>query len=357
MPAVPLLLPLYLARSFGGALALILAVFLALGLTGELIELARRAAPRPELGFDAVAVMALLKLPALLFKLLPFAVLFAAMLALYRLDRHRELVAVRAAGQSAWGFLMPILAEAALLGLAAILLGQPAATLATARFQDLEQRHFKTVPGSIWLRQPEAEGWSIVQMQAPDAEGKARGLTILAFDAAGRLTLRVDAARGQLAPDGWHLEDALFTGPDGASRQAVATILPTRATPMDLRNAAGAVRPTSVWSLPGLIDRLEASGLSAAHQRLDLHSAFALPLLLAAAALLAAPLTLPRRRQPGPAWTLLGGLLAGFVLLVFSDVTAAFGAAGSLPVGLAAWAPVLVAGGFGTALLLHLEGA
>ena len=33
-----------------------------------------------------------------------------------------------------------------------------------------------------------------------------------------------------------------------------------------------------------------------------------------------------------------------------------FGASGDLPVVLAAWAPVLVTAGFGTALLLHLEG-
>jgi len=351
----PLRLPLYLARAFGGALALILAVFLALGLTGELIELARRAAGRPELGFATVALMALLKLPALLLKLLPFAVLFAAILALYRLDRHRELIAVRAAGQSAWGFLAPILAASVLLGLFAAWLGQPASSLSTGRFQDLEQRYFK--PGQaagLWLRRPEAEGWSITRIRQPGAPGETmRDLSILRFDSAGRLTARIDAERGRLLDGRWHLEEA-WQGDTG--RRVAATTVPTSLTAADLRAAPGAARPVPVWALPGLIAGLEAAGLPALRQRLDLHSAYALPFLLAAAALLAAPLTLPRRRLPGMAWPLLGGLLAGFVLLVFSDAAAAFGASGGLPVILAVWVPVLVAGGFGTALLLHLEG-
>lgn len=350
-------LPLYLVRAFGGALVLVLAVFLALGLTGELIELARRAAGRPELGLGTVLLMAVLKLPALLFKLLPFAVLFAAMLSLYRLDRHRELVAVRAAGQSAWGFLAPILAVCILLGLAAAWLGNPAATLATSRFQDLEQQHFKATAGALWLRQPEAQGWSIAEVRRLAPDGEAQDLTLLSFDAGGRLAGRIDAARGRLLPGAWRLEDVLLVDADGSGRRADSTTLPTRMTPDDLRRAQGAARPVSVWALPGAIAALEAAGLSAGRQRLELQSALALPLLLAAAALLAAPLALPRRRQPGPAWPLLGGLLAGFVLLVFSDVAAAFGAAGSLPSGLAAWAPVVVTAGFGGALLLHLEGA
>lgn len=353
---VPVRLPLYLTRAFGGALALILAVFLALGLTGELIELARRAAGRPELGFATVALMAVLKLPALLLKLLPFGVLFAAMLALYRLDRHRELIAVRAAGQSAWGFLAPILAASVLLGLFAAWLGQPASSLSTSRFQDLEQRYFKPSPAAgLWLRLPEAEGWSITRIRQPGTPGEAmRDISILRFDPAGRLTARIDAERGRLLDDGWHLEEALL-GDTG--RRVAATIVPTSLTAADLLTPPGAARPVPVWALPGLIAGLEAAGLPALRQRLDLQAAYALPFLLAAAALLAAPLTLPRRRLPGMAWPLLGGLLAGFVLLVFSDATATFGASGGLPVILAAWAPVLVAGGFGTALLLHMEGA
>ncbi len=354
----PIRLPLYLARAFGGALALILAVFLALGLTGELIELARRAAGRPELGFATVALMALLKLPALLLKLLPFAVLFAAMLALYRLDRHRELIAVRAAGQSAWGFLAPILAVSVLLGLFVAWLGQPASSLSTGRFQDLEQRYFKPgPPAGLWLRWPEAEGWSITRIRQPGVPGEAmRDLSILRFDSAGRLTARIDAERGRLLDGGWHLEDVLLGGVDGTGRRVSATTVPTSLTAADLRAAPGAARRVPVWALPGLIAGLEAAGLPALRQRLDLQSAYALPFLLAAAALLAAPLTLPRRRLPGIAWPLLGGVLAGFVLLVFSEAAVAFGASGGLPVILAVWAPVLVAGGFGTALLLHVEG-
>ncbi len=355
--AAPFRLPFYLARAFGGALGLILAVFLALGLIGELIELARRAAGRPELGFATIALMAVLKLPALVLKLLPFAVLFAALLALYRLDRYRELVAVRAAGLSAWGFLLPLLAVAFLLGLAAAAAGNPAAALATARFQDLEQRHFRPAAGGLWLRQPEAEGWSILRARERRTGGEIGDLTLLRFDSAGRPAGRIDARRGLLRDGAWHLEDVLETAAGEGGQRVSALVVATRATPADLAAAGGAPRVLPVWALPGAIAALDAAGLPALRQRFELQAVLALPPLLAASVLLAAPLTLPRRRLPGPAWPLLGGVLAGFALMVLSEVTAAFAASGGLPAALAAWSPVLVAAGFGSALLLHLEGA
>jgi len=60
---------------------------------------------------------------------MPFAILFGTMLAFWRLTRSNELVVARAAGVSVWGFLTPALAVALLIGVVAVTLLNPIASL------------------------------------------------------------------------------------------------------------------------------------------------------------------------------------------------------------------------------------
>ena len=49
--------------------------------------------------------MALLKVPTMVEKAIPFSALLGAMFAFWRLNRHHEFVVARAAGVSIWQFL------------------------------------------------------------------------------------------------------------------------------------------------------------------------------------------------------------------------------------------------------------
>ena len=87
------------------AVLMLLVLFMLLVFMFDAIELFRRAAAKPEVSFDLVMNMALLKLPHMSQKILPFAVLFGGMLCFWRLTRSHELVVTRGAGVSAWQFL------------------------------------------------------------------------------------------------------------------------------------------------------------------------------------------------------------------------------------------------------------
>jgi lipopolysaccharide export system permease protein len=50
-----------------------------------------------------------------------------------------------------------------------------------------------------------------------------------------------------------------------------------------------------------------------------------------------------------------GGIFSGFVIYFVSDLVAALGLSGSIPVIMAAWAPVGISILLGTVLMLHLE--
>lgn len=52
---------------------------------------------------------------------------------------------------------------------------------------------------------------------------------------------------------------------------------------------------------------------------------------------------------------ILGGILAGFLLYVLSELVKAFGSAGLMPPVVAAWIPVVLAAFYGVTFLLHKE--
>src|SRR6185436_9947502 len=102
----------YLSVQFFIGVAVIYAGFLLLGLSINLVDLLNHRTIGEPVPTAALIGMALLRLPSLGMKLLPFAVLIGGVFTFVRLSRTQELVATRAAGVSAWDFLAPPLVAA-----------------------------------------------------------------------------------------------------------------------------------------------------------------------------------------------------------------------------------------------------
>ena len=83
----------------------------------DVVEQLRTVGARAQLSLLTAVYLTMLKTPQLLEQTLPFVVLLGTMLALMRLNRRSELVAIRAAGVSAWRFLAPTATLAAIIGL------------------------------------------------------------------------------------------------------------------------------------------------------------------------------------------------------------------------------------------------
>src|SRR5947207_14575844 len=105
----------YLARQFLAGIGIVFAAFCFLSFSIDIVDLFNRTAGK-HVPNSAVLGMALLQLPNLGLKLLPFAVLLGGVFCFVRLSRSQELIAVRAAGVSAWNLLAPPLTVAVVLG-------------------------------------------------------------------------------------------------------------------------------------------------------------------------------------------------------------------------------------------------
>ena len=115
----------YLAVQFLFWLIGVFLIFMAIAMLFDVVEMLRRTADKDEITLGLVLYMSLLKLPFLAQTTLPFMTLFAAMLTFWRLARANEAVVARAAGISAWQFILPAFLITAFLGVVAVTIINP----------------------------------------------------------------------------------------------------------------------------------------------------------------------------------------------------------------------------------------
>jgi len=355
----------YIGWQFLLSFASVFVMLLTLIFLVDSIELLRRAASKPDVSFSLVMEMAALKLPNMGQQLFPFAVLFGGMAAFWRLTRNHELVVSRAAGVSAWQFMLPVLLLALVMGILQVAVFNPLTSVTLSRFQRIEAAVFKGQTSflalsdtGLWLRQSNKEGQSVifaknVLQQGSDVE--LGTVNVFVYEGTDKFIRRIDAESAKLEDGFWHMRNVWTYTPDQASTFSDEFWLETDLTLASIQDNFAPPETMSFWDLPGFIKTLEKAGFSAIRHRLHWHSLLATPLLMCAMVLIAATFTLRQSRRGGTVYVVSGGVLAGFVLYFFSDVVFALGLSDSIPVTLAAWAPSGVATLLGLAMLLHLE--
>lgn len=362
-------LSLYVARVFSLHMLAMLAALTGLSGLFDFIELLRRAASRPEVGFGLIASIAALRLPWLGMQILPFAILLGGIMAFWRLTRSSELIVARAAGVSAWQFLAaPVLCAAALGGFATTAIS-PVAAAMRAEAERLDGTYLRAGGGplalnggQLWLRQSDTgldpTGVAILHASGVlvnRGELTATAASVFRLDHTDHLLQRIEAGATTLAAGTWVLRNARTILPDRLPDAPATRTLPTTMTVGRVQESFAPPDTLSFWSLPGFINLLERSGFSAVRHRLHFQSLLALPLLSGTMALLAACFSMRPARRGGVARMVASGLITGFALFVVSKVAEEFGQSGALPPLLAAWAPAGAGLLLSVALLLHLE--
>jgi len=356
-------LSIYLGRQFLSGFAFVFAVLLSLVFLFDFIEHLRRASGREAASLATVLELALLQLPSLAQKLLPFAALFGAIFTFARLTRSHELVVARAAGVSVWQFIAPLLLIALLIGAFLVTVFNPFAAVMISRYEQLESRYLKGQSSlldvsstGLWLRQADDTGQSVVHSRAVSAAGtELEDVIIFLYRGADQFVGRIDATSARLQKGYWQLDDALLTRPDKPAARYERYDLPTTLDREQILDSFASPETMSFWALPAFVRTLEEAGFSATRHRLHWHSVLATPLLLCAMVLLAATFTLRLTRHGHTGLLIAVGVSVAFLLYFISDLVLALGIAGSLPAALAAWTPAGVTALLGAALLLHLE--
>jgi lipopolysaccharide export system permease protein len=336
--------------------------FLVLAFSIDVVDLLNRTAGH-DVSTPVIIGMAVLQLPDLGQKMMPFAILLGGVFTFARLSRTQELVAARAAGISAWDFMLPPLAVAVLIGVMAVTMFTPLSARMFAEFAGLEARYIKgqasqlsVSENGLWLRQGDEQQQSVIHaLRVADQGQHLEDVIVFLYRPGDNFRGRIDASSAQLGDQAWQLSDVYVSEAAGSPVHYNHYTLPTTLTADQIQESSASPDTLSFWDLPGFIRAAQAAGFSATRYQLYLYTLYALPVLFAAMVFMAASFSLRLSREGGIAKMILFSAACGFGVYFFSDMTRVMGQSGALPILLAASAPAIASIFIGMTLVFNQE--
>lgn len=361
---IPVTLSVYIGKKFLSGSLLVFATLMGIIFLFDFVELMRRGLLR-DVPIGIIIELGLLKLPSMVQQILPFTILLGGILSFTRLTATSELVVTRSAGVSAWQFLMPAFSIAAAIGIFIMVVFNPLSAIMLSRFEHIEAKYLKGTTSmlsvsstGLWLRQQNEDnsGKTILNaLRVSNENMELFDVTIFIFDNKDKFIKRIDAKSAKLDDGYWNIQNAILTVPGKPASDRTDYKLKTNLLKNQIQESFSSPETMSFWELPGFIRTLKDAGFSALRHTLYWHSVLSTPFLLCAMVFFAAAFSLRPPRQGKIGMMMSGGILSGFMIYFLSDLVSAIGLSGSIPIIMAAWAPVGISILLGTALMLHLE--
>jgi lipopolysaccharide export system permease protein len=328
----------------------------------DFVELSRDVGARADADFVEVLGLTLMKSPTTILVLLPFVFLFGVQFAFVLLNRGSELIAMRAAGVSAWRFIFPAAAAAFGIGLLVVTIVSPVASILADRFEARRSGVLETMPqgeqGDIWLRQGDEKTQVVIRARSRDG-AVLKGVSLFVYDVAEneppRFARRIEAREARLVAGQWRLTGVQEATPGAVAVRSDAATLSSTLDPRWALDRQVAPEAVPFWRLPSVISQTEQAGFSSVGYRMRFQQLLATPLTYAAMAILAAGFSLRLLRLGGLARLAGAGVLLGFLFFFFSQLCGALGKADIIPAVLAAWVPPVLAVLVGFTLLFNTE--
>ncbi|MGE0739705.1 MAG: LPS export ABC transporter permease LptG [Hyphomonadaceae bacterium] len=352
-----------ISRVIGGIVVALIAVLASILLI-DFVEQMRTVGTRTDLsGWEALR-LTLLKTPMLVEQTLPFVVLAGSMMAIIGLNRSSELVAMRAAGVSAWRFLAPSAFVGVVLGLIAITALNPVGAYLFKQFETEREDALSAYASAnsangVWLRQGDQQGQVVIHAEGVgDSGATLRGATFMFFEVqqdALRFTRRIYAQQAELRPGFWQLTDLTEATPGGRPVRQTHLAIPTDLDAAELINRFVTPASLSFWALPGFIADARQAGFAPVRYELKWQSLLAYPLLLAVMAGLGAAFSLQLQRLGNLARWGAAGVSVGLFLFFYSQLAGAFAITQTVPAIVAAWSAPLAGMFIALAMVAFLE--
>jgi len=354
----------YILKACISMFASALAVVSSLILLMDYIGVSKLGAEADLSGVD-VLLLILQKSPNLILVLLPFAFLFGSIFAFIGLNRRSELIAMRAAGMSAWRFVTPAAVTAFAFGILTIAALNPIASRMQESYDHRVLAIQKAGPdaadaGGVYIRQGGNRKQTIIRADAGSpGEGRLQKVTFWTYELDARsvpaFTSRVDAESAVLTPGFWQLRNARETTPGKQPEYYERLSIPSNLDAQAAFRRRASTQSVPFWELPALIQRNATAGLPTTVYRLKLHQLLSTPLMFAAMAMLGAVFSLRLMRLGGLTALVVSGVSLGFVVFFVNQLFSSLGMADLIPVELAGWSPAVLAILGAMTLLVYTE--
>lgn len=352
----------YASRSFLMSFGIALLCLFVIIILFDFAELQRRVGSK-EISLGLKLSMVALHAPYFLEQILPFLVFVASLFVFWRMNKTNELVIFYSSGVSLWRLILPISFTAFLIGFMDLTAFNPLSSAMQVRYEKLEKKYFSKIKEDVkisstglWLSEKIGDNQAIYRADKIDLKTlEFYNLNIVITSSQNQFLERIDANVAQiqgnrlLLKDGWDLPFGKVAEP--FTEKSIETTLNKN----KIENMKVSRGVFSFWGLPSYIALLETSGLHSLKYKMYWHSMIASSVWVGIMVLLAAAFSCRPLRQGKTILMILIGLVSGFFLYFFKDMTFALGVSGGLPPWIAAWLPPFVTAMVGAVIVFNQE--
>jgi lipopolysaccharide export system permease protein len=310
-----------------------------------------------------IALFFLLNIPFVIYQIAPLAVLLAVLVVFGLMNKHSEIIALRAGGISHFSILKPAVAvglvfSAALFLFADIMVPMTMEKANKIWLEEVRKKELVTTRrNNVWLRGKQ----QLTKIKRFRPERKTiYSVTIYKFDDQFKLISRLDARMGIYRDDHWQLKNIMLQErPEGTTEFTTTFLSKMNADiDIDLEDFQQVVKQPLEMRFTELltyIQDLESEGHDASTNWVDLHAKISFPLVCLILTMIGAGLILRPGDKEGLPIKIAMGLGIAFLYWILHSFFVSLGYGGVLFPILAAWMTNIIFAGVSALLLLTGE--
>jgi len=311
-----------------------------------------------------IALFFLLNVPFVIFQITPLAALLAVLMVLGLMNKHSEIIALKAGGVSRFTILKPVFAVGLVLSSALFLFADLMVPMTMEKANKIwlgevrKKELITTRRNNIWLRG--RQQLTKIKLFRP-ARKTLHGVTIYRFDDQFHLISRLDAQKGVYRDDNhWQLSDIMHQEREPGANEFTTTFLKEMNAdidiePEDFQQVVKQPLEMRFAELLSYIHDLESQGYDASENRVDLHAKISFPLVCLVLTMVGAGLILRPGDKEGLTVKIAFGLGIAFLYWMLHSFFVSLGYGGVLFPVLAAWMTNIIFTGVSAVLLLTGE--
>ena len=346
---------LFLVRSFAVLAALVL-ILMTLDLLGE----SGKILAQPGNGDAELWRYVSLRVPMLIARFLPFAVLLGTLITLAALNQHSEVISMKAAGISAHQIIAPLIVASFVVAAISFAFNERFVTRATAALSAWDAVEYGPIPpasavsSNVWIH----HGEDLIRARQVSGRGdstRLHGVTVHQRSG-GTLRTVIDAESGRRVAGGWELVNArLFDVDNVRVTRAPVHRLAADIDPVQFTLARVDPDEQDFRRLQKSIADLRVAGRPTAALEANLWHKFSGPFSAVLMPLLGAVAAFGLARSGHLLLRAIAGMGLGFAYFVADNFAIAMGNYGAYPPLLAAWGPFALFLLIGETVLIRTE--
>ncbi len=352
----------YASRNFITSFLVAFTCLFSIILLFDFAEIERRTSAK-EISFFMKLNMIFLRAPHFAEQVLPFIVFIAAIFVFWRMNRSNELIIFRSSGISLWRLILPISLTALLIGFVDLTAFNPLSVAMQQRYDKLvrsidatDSEDIKVSSTGLWLSEQSGPNQAIYRADKINLrKHELLNVNIVIISPQDEFLQRVDAEKATLKDNELLLENGWYLEKGKPSEKFTEKVIPTNLNQSKIKRLKTSRGFYSFKELPSYIKLLQSSGLNSRKYEMFWHSMLASAFWVGAMVVLAAAFSCRPYRQGKTLLLLLLGVLIGFALYFFKDMTFAMGAAGFLPTVISAWLPPVITVMVGAVAVFYQE--